>query len=153
MSKEPKKKGRPSNYRPIFCEKIIEYFDQPLYVTLATERMSASGAVKIVNERVANDMPTLEGFAVDICKVSPCKLTEWAKKHEDFRKAMKEAKAYQKKFLFNHSINGNYNASFAKFFAINCLGMKETSHVESKNEHEVKGYGLAFDLSKNPDEI
>jgi hypothetical protein len=152
MSK-PSKMGRPTNYRAKFCEEIIKYFDKPLYIKVIQQKMSASGVVKEIEVSVANDMPTFEGFAVDICKVSACKLTEWAKKHDEFRKAMKKAKAIQKKFLLNHAMNGNYNSSFAKFFAINCLDMKETSHVETKNEHEVKGYGLAFDLSKKPEDI
>ena len=147
----PKKRGRPTKYRASFCDAILEYFDQPLYIEIPTEKMSASGAIKIVNERVANDIPTLEGFAVDICKVPPDKISVWANKYEDFHKAVSKAKGIQKKFLFTHNMTGKYNASFSKFFAINCLGMKETSHVETKNEHKVEGYGLAFDLTKKPE--
>ena len=145
--------GRPTNYRPNFCDKLIEYFNQPLYITVEVEKMSASGAVKTVKEKRANDMPTFEGFAVDICNVAPSKLSIWADKHDDFRKAMEKAKGLQKKFLFNHTMNGSYNASFAKFFAINCLDMVDRTEVKSENEHEVKGYGLAFDLSKKPEDL
>lgn len=150
-TKEKRPIGRPTKYKPEFCEEIIKYFDQPLYIYEEEERMSASGAVKIVSVKRANDMPTFEGFAVDVCKCDPDKLSIWAKKHEDFRGAMKKAKGLQKKFLFNHTINGNYNASFAKFFAINCLDMVDRSEVKSENEHNVKGYGLAFDLKDKPE--
>ncbi len=153
MPKTSRKVGRPTKYKPEYCDKIIEYFNQPLYITVEVEKMSASGAVKVVKERVANDMPTLEGFALDICGVAPDKLSKWAEANEDFRQAITAAKGYQKKFLFNHSMKGNYNASFSKFFAINCLGMKDSSHVETDNTHKVEGYGLAFDLSKHPDEL
>lgn len=153
MSKVPKKVGRPTKYKPEYCKEIIKYFDKPLYTTVIQQKMSASGAVKDIEVSVATDIPTFEGFAFDICRVCHDTILEWKKVHKEFSEAYNKAKGLQKKFLFNHTMNGNYNASFAKFFAINCLDMKETSHVETKNEHEVKGYGLAFDLSKKPEEI
>jgi hypothetical protein len=150
MSKTSKK-GRPTKYKPEYCQALIDYFDKPLYTKVIQQKMSASGVVKDIEVSVATDMPTFEGFAVDICKVCHDTILEWCKVHRDFSEAYKRAKEYQKRFVFSHTMNGNYNASFAKFFAINCLGMKEQSHVT--NEHHVKDYGLAFDLSKNPEEV
>lgn len=150
-AKTPLKRGRPTKYKPEYCEKLIKFFDRPLYITVTVQKMSASGAVMDLEERIANDIPTLEGFAVRELGVPPARLSVWANEFEDFHKAMQTAKGIQKEFLFTHNMSGKYNASFSKFFAINCLGMKETTHVESKNEHEVKGYGLAFDLSKKPE--
>ena len=147
----PKKRGRPTKYKPEYCELLVKHFTQPLYITVTVQKMSASGSVMDVEERIANDIPTLEGFAVRVLGVPPDRLGIWANEYEDFRKAMSTAKGIQKEFLFTHNMSGKYNASFSKFFAINCLGMKETTHVESKNEHKVEGYGLAFDLSKKPE--
>jgi len=152
MSKSPKM-GRPTKYKASYCEEIIKYFDKPLYTTVIQQKMSASGVVKDIEVSVATDIPTFEGFAVDICKVAPDKLTKWAKINDEFRQAMDKAKGLQKKFLFNHTMNGNYNANFAKFFAVNCLGMHDKSEIKSENEHKVEGYGLAFDLSKKPEDI
>jgi len=145
--------GRPPKYRKEFCEALVEYFDQPLYIEEEVEKMSASGAVKTVIEKRANDIPTLEGFAFEICKVAPETISVWGNTHPDFSKALKMAKAMQKRFLQVHATNGNYSASFSKFMAINNHGMRESSHVETENTHEVKGYGLAFDLTKKPDEL
>lgn len=153
MSKSPAKRGRPTKYKPEYCKEIINYFDKPLYTEVTQQKMSASGVVKDVIVSVATDIPTFEGFAIDICRVCHDTLCEWRDTHPEFSEAYRSAKDLQKKFLFNHTMNGNYNASFAKFFAINCLNMKETSHVETKNEHKVEGYGLAFDLTKKPEEI
>ena len=147
------KKGRPTKYKPEYCKKIIEYFDQPLYLTVEVEKMSATGAIKTVKETVANDMPTFEGFAFDICKVCHDTILEWCKVHDKFSEAYKIAKGLQKKFVINHGMNGRYNSGFAKFFAINNLDMADRTEVKSENEHEVKGYGLAFDLSKKPEDI
>jgi len=147
------KLGRPTKYKPEYCQKLIEYFDQPLYINVPIEKMSASGAVKVIEERVANDMPTFEGFAVRELKVDPDTVIEWTKKHPDFHGAYRIAKGIQQQFISTHSLGGRYNAGFAKFFAINNLGMKDSSHVETDNTHKVEGYGLAFDLSKKPEDL
>ena len=150
MSK-PKKLGRPTKYKASYCEELIEYFDQPLYIKVPVEKMSASGAVKVIEERVANDMPTFEGFARKIGTIHET-LLNWSKQHEAFFDAYCVAKGIQKQFIFTHSLGNKYNTNFAKFFAINNLGMKESSHLTTENEHKVEGYGLAFDLTKKPDE-
>lgn len=151
MSKSSKV-GRPTKYKPEYCKEIINYFDKPLFIEVEVEKMSASGAVKKIKERVANNMPTFERFAhsIGVCMDT---LHEWRKHHREFSDAYRKAKGMQKSFVLTHGMSGNYNANFAKFFAINNLDMKESSHLTTENEHKVEGYGLAFDLSKKPEEI
>jgi hypothetical protein len=145
--------GKPTKYRPEYPEKLLEYFEShPLYMEFEEERMSASGAIKTVRVREAGDLPTFEGFALEIGVIHET-LIEWSKKHPDFSEAYTACKGIQKKFIQTHGTKGRYNANFTKFFAINCLGMRDSSHVETDNNHKVEGYGLAFDLSKKPEEL
>lgn len=144
--------GRPTKYKAEYCKEIIKFFDKPLYIFIDVEKMSASGAVKIVKERVPNAMPTFEGFARSIGVIHDT-LINWTKDHKDFLGAYNTCKGVQKEFIFTHGLLGGYNANITKFFAINNLGMNDRTEVKQEIDAEVKGYGLAFDLSKKPDEL
>ena len=96
-------------------------------------------------------MPTFEGFAKEI-NVNVDTLKAWRDVHEEFSASYKKCKDIQKRFLLSHGLTGGYNSSFAKFVAINCTDMVDRTEVKSENQHEVKGYGLAFDLSEKPKE-
>ena len=96
--------------------------------------------------------PTLEGFARKI-GVPPERLSRWAKDFEDFRQALNVAKGIQKEFLTTHGLSGAYNNNFAKFISVNLTDYIDKSEVKTENEHNVKGYGLAFDLSQKPEDV
>ena len=49
----PKKRGRPTKYKPEYCELLVKHFTQPLYITVTVQKMSASGSVMDVEERIA----------------------------------------------------------------------------------------------------
>ena len=153
--KDPKdllKAGRPTKYRPNFPAKLIKFFDQPLYIERLEEKMAASGAIKEITVREANDMPLFDCFCRSV-GISMESFNQYTKEYPLFAEAYREAKGIQKRFISTHSLNNKYNANFAKFFAINNLGMREQSHLTTENEHTVKEYGLAFDLSKDPEQI
>lgn len=153
MSKSSKKKvGRPTKYKESFPEDLLEFFNQPLFIEIEVEKMSASGAIKTLKERVANDMPLFKCFCREI-GINFDTFNEWTRQYPRFSDAYKQCKGIQERFIMAHSLGGRYNASFAKFFAINNLGMREQSHLTTENEHKVEGYGLAFDLSKKPEDL
>lgn len=152
MSEKKKKIGRPTKYKPEYCQEIIDHFNQPLYVYETEEKMSASGAIKEIKVKKANDMPTFNRFALER-NVLPDSMMEWVHKYPEFSRAYRYCKGIQTEFITTHALSKNYSEGFSKFFAINNLGMIERSEMKTENEHNVKGYGLAFDLSKSPDEI
>lgn len=149
--KVTKKVGRPTKYKEEYCQQMIDYFNQPLYVYEAEERMSASGAIKEVMVKRANDIPLFEAFAFDICGVCDDTIREWRDIHPEFSSSYKIAKGFQKRFIKTHALSKNYSEGFSKFFAINNLGMVEKSELKTENEHKHEGYGLAFDLTRKPE--
>lgn len=151
MSKTTKM-GRPTKYKPEYCEKLIEHFNIPFYKTIIEEKMSASGAVKELKRQVPNDFPTLEGFCRKI-GITPDTIQNWAKANDDFLRALKIAKGIQKEFLTTHGLSGAYNNNFAKFISVNLTDYIDKSEVKTENEHNVKGYGLAFDLTTKPEDL
>ena len=151
-TKEHAKVGRPSKYKPEYCQKLIKYFDIPLYKTVIQQKMSASGIVKDLEVTVPNDFPTLEGFCWEI-DIVPETISNWTKEFPEFFQACKKAKAMQKRFLVAHGLSGGYNSNFAKFVSVNMTDLVDKSEVKTENEHNVKGYGLAFDLSDKPDGV
>ena len=114
--------------------------------------MSASGVVQDIQVMRPSHLPTFERFAfeIDVCMDT---LKEWRDTHRDFSLAYKRAKALQKNHLMAHGLSGGYNSNFAKFVAINCTDMMDTQHVKNESEVTVKEYGLAFDLSKTPEQV
>lgn len=152
MTKKSKKTGRPTKYKPEYCDKLIEFFDIPFYKEVEIEKMSASGVVKTIQEKRPNDFPMLEDFCweIDIC---PDTIANWCKEYPEFFRAVRKAKAMQKRFLTKHGLGGGYKDNFARFIAVNLTDYVDKSEVKTENEHNVKGYGLAFDLNTPPEEL
>jgi hypothetical protein len=135
--------GRPEKYTPEICDKMMEYFDQPLYVM--EERQSASAGRKVItHERVANSMPTFEGFAVDN-DLAPNTLLNWCVKYPDFLRTYNACKAIQKKFIIEHGMKGNYNAAFAKFIAVNVTDLRDRQEHDLSDDAK-KALSLSYKL-------
>jgi len=147
-----RKVGRPTKYNDDIPEKMLDFFDIPLTYKTTEQKMSASGVVMDLEVVKASPMPTFEGFSLEI-GVCMDTLTEWKANHKPFSLAYRVCKGIQKRFLMSHGLSGAYNSNFAKFVAINCTDMVDRSEVKSENDHTVKEYGLAFDLSKTPEEV
>lgn len=154
MAKKAKKRpvGRPTKYHDKIPALLLEHFNIPLYYKTTEQKMSASGAVEDIEVTRASDMPTFEGFAVKLM-INTDTLHEWKSKYKEFSEAYRICKGIQKNFLMAHGLNGNYNSAFAKFIAVNCTDLVDTQHIKQESEVTVKDYGLAFDLSKSPEEI
>ena len=151
-AKKPTKIGRPTKYTDEMPAKMLEFFDQPLTYVTTEQKMSASGVVMDIEVVKATPMPTFEGFALTLM-VCTDTLKEWRDVHKLFSATYKLCKGIQKNFLMNHGMSGQYNSNFAKFVAINCTDMVDTQHVKQESEVTVKEYGVAFDLSKTPEQI
>lgn len=111
--------GRPTKYKPEYCEDIIAYFHDH------------------------QGFPTIEGFAVYECDVNIDTVYEWAKIHPEFSEAKKKAMSIQKHRLCEGAFSGELNTTFSIFFAKNNCGMKdkveqEHSGLESLNINIVK---------------
>lgn len=140
--------GRPTDYRKKYCREIIDYFE--VEYQEFEEQVASQGKAVTVKKNRLTKFPTIEGFCVEI-GITKETLHRWVKKHEEFSDAYKIAKQKQKQILVQGGLTSEFNSSFAKFVAVNCTDLVDKSEVKTENEHNVKGYGLAFDLTEKPE--
>lgn len=134
MSKNDKPEGyvfgRPTKYRPEYCQKIVEFFDRKPY-----EPMLKDDGTPFLNKfgdpvMIPAVFPTFERFAFEI-GVEVKTLHNWCNEHPDFLQAFTRAKHLQSDVLDVNGLAENYNAGYAKFIAINCT--EKVDKVETKH--------------------
>lgn len=127
QKRKTKPVGRPTKYRPKYCQAIIDYFD-----ILPT---NAKG--------VANDLPFILNFCLSI-GINKTTLHEWVGKFPEFSNAYRIAKGKQMQHLITNTLQNRFNASFAWRAAMNMFEWRE----KSDNIHTGKdGEKLFPDLS------
>lgn len=133
--KEKKKVGRPTKYKPEYCDLIIEFFsEQP------ESKMTERGHISVTGK-----LPTFESFATKL-QVSVDTLHEWRTVHTDFSEAYTRAKAMQRDAMMQHGLTGAYNPAFTKFLLSANHGMHETSNQNVNAEvKEVKTFSDMYD--------
>lgn len=131
--KKTAKRGRPTSYKPEYCEQMEEFFEREL--TTEKEKMIASQgkAVKITVEKPCL-FPTFERFAVDI-GVHSDTLQEWRAVHEAFSVSFKKCKDIQKNILMQNAMQGHYDKVFSIFVAKNCCDMNDKIQTENTNSN------------------
>ena len=117
--------GRPTDYKPEYCQMMIDYFNVPLYRTVKTKVKTRHGFNEIEKE-VPNSFPTFEGFTRKV--LGKCKQTihNWLPKYPEFLDAYNLCKEIQKDFLIEHGLMDNYNPAFAKFLAVNVTDLRDS---------------------------
>jgi len=122
------KVGRPTDYRPEYCEDIIKFFSRPLTKTVYKTYTTKAGTVIKEPIEKPNELPTIEEYCSSIGIVVST-LHEWRKHHPEFSKAYTHAKQLEKDFLVKNGLCDRYNARFAQFVAINCTDMVDKIEV------------------------
>jgi hypothetical protein len=134
MKKEKHPGGRPTLYKPEYCERMLDYFSIKPYTTL---EIKDNQGQTVQSKPVPNLFPTLARFAVDI-GVTRDTLYEWSTaknedeslKYPEFSYAYKKAKEYQEANLVEGTLNGAYQQTFAIFAAKNILGWRDKTEQE-----------------------
>lgn len=122
--------GRPTKYKPEFCDMIIKYFDKPPTREIYKTEYNKDGSIKSeIPIMVPAEFPTFQGFAHSI-NVNMDSLSEWIKVHPEFSVAYAHAKQIQESIWLQNGMSGLYNSQFAQFFGKNCLGYKDRAEVE-----------------------
>lgn len=115
MPEQPKKRkvGRPSKYKPEFCQMIIDHFD------LEVEDY-ANGS---------RQFPTFIDFAhkIGVCDET---LQEWCRSKPEFSASYKKAKKLLEAFFIKAGMENKLNTTFAIFYSKNCLGWKDKQEVD-----------------------
>ena len=112
VKKEPTKIGRPTKYKPEYCQAIIDYFDIPMFGT----------------DGKPNTPPYLMNFAQSI-GINTDTLYEWKAKHPEFSEAYSIAQEKQKQIVMNHALTGGYNASFAWKMMMNMFSWRDQQDI------------------------
>jgi len=115
--KKPNPVGRPSSYKPEYCQQMLEFFDR--YYT-----QKKNGKTEAV------DFPSVAGFARKI-KVAKSTLYEWAKHHPEFSNVLSQCKDIQEDILLSNSLKGSYHAAFAQFLLKNTHNFKDRTEQET----------------------
>lgn len=109
--------GRPSNYRPEYCQAIVEYFSASDSWEI---NMDLKNSAKVIP---AGKLPTFERWAA-VMGVGEKTLHDWCTKYPEFAEAYAIAKSLQKAFLMELGAAGVGNHTLALMLRTN-HGMKD----------------------------
>lgn len=123
--------GRPTKYKPEYCQQIIDYFNIKPYKKSKEITTFKDGNKKEKIILIPCDLPTIEGFAEKI-DVNIDTLHEWKKKHKEFSDALGRAKALQKKILIVNGLKGLYQSNFAIFVTSNLTKFRQKTDIKNK---------------------
>ena len=125
----PQTFGRPSKYRPEYCQQMIEFFQRPLTHTKIKTYTTKAGTVIEEPIEVPNELPTLEEFSESI-GIWKQNLLEWTKIYPDFHAAYVRAKQLFRDFIVKNGITARYDSRFAMFIAVNDTDLKDSKDVQ-----------------------
>ena len=124
--KRPLKMGRPTLYRPAFCQQLLDHFDvEPNREVTRINKKTGNE----YTELVANNFPTLAGFARKI-GVGTSTLWLWTKAHPDFMDATTRTKAIAEDILVINGMHGLCPSNFAIFVGKNYTDLKDVQETK-----------------------
>jgi hypothetical protein len=129
VSTPTKIKGRPTTYKPIYCEKIVDFFSPPHYKIKTKDGITTMSAC---------DPVFLSDFArsigVSVVHYSQI-FAQWANKNPDFNDALKRAKELEVERIRVNAIRGLYNATFSIFTLKNIAGWRDQEAIVDQSTH------------------
>lgn len=142
--------GRPTKYKPEYCEQLIKFFSVKPYITKKVTTTGKNDYKKESYQMVPNALPRFDRFAARI-GVNGDTLVEWAKavypeghklagklKYPEFSAAYTRAHELQKWFLVENGLTGLYNPRFAIFTATNITDMREKIQHQGDTENPIQ---------------
>jgi len=158
---QPKKHagGRPTKYKPEFCDMLIEFFDQPFYEDVKIPHYRKGEVHWEDIKRMPNKLPTMVEFVKWLRKekgvlVSYSAIYDWLdQKNGAFQQMFLQTfkricKPLQQNFLVQNALQGLYNPLFAKFTAINITDMKDAPLIDN-SKHLTISYDYRNSHSKD----
>lgn len=123
--------GRPTKYKPEYCQQIIEFIKaggdeikRPTVVSLG-----AKAGSEIVDHVVGKLPGLFQDFALEIGVTMEC-LSEWCKVYPEFSESYKKAKKIQESQMIVGGTSGAYQQAFTIFMLKNCHGWRDKTDVE-----------------------
>lgn len=155
VEKKLKKRGlgRPTKYRKVFADMLVEYFSIPATVEKEITITTKDGKMYTKTEIVANDIPLFEGFAESI-QVDDKTLERWSKaktstgrpRYPEFCRAYSRAKQLQKQILITNTLAGRYNSQFAMFYAKNVTDLRDKIELPRDDEGNLVPFVTGFNF-------
>lgn len=130
--KEKKPVGRPTDYKPEYCQKMIDFFNVPHIIKVEKEITNPDGSITIKETERPNKLPTFEAFAFSIGHHRET-LRNWCESYPEFFAAYKKAQDLQKDMLIYLGMVGLYNPTFTIFTAKNITDMKDKQEIAQTN--------------------
>ncbi len=127
---EPKKMGRPTEYKEEFIDKVDEYLEdnQDTYKDFIKQKNIEKG-YEMFDRGLTVKLPTIEGFALFI-GVSKKVLYTWEQKHPDFLHALDKIRTEQQQRLINMGLSKDYNSTIAKLILSSNHNMVEKTQAD-----------------------
>lgn len=135
-----KKMGRPTLYKPEYCDKIIQYFDIVPYRTVQVKEKDTTKGKKNEGKTIVKfvekpeDMRFLEDFAQEI-GVKSRTLLLWVEKYPKFKEAYDRAKELQQRNLIINGLKGLYNPAAYIFTMKNIAGWRNDPLVDNSKHY------------------
>lgn len=126
--------GRPTKYKPEYCQEIIDFFNIEPYREVMETYYYKNGESKETVKLVANDLPFISMFAHKI-DVSTTAIKRWNEKYPEFSTALKKAKELQQNHLVQNGLQGNYQTAFAIFTAKNITDWRDNNVLIDQSKH------------------
>lgn len=139
MTKDKHPGGRPTNYKPGYCQELVDFFNADPYEDKEIEHFKSGEKTWTDIKRMSNKLPTMIEFARHI-GVGYRTLFNWLDKEstsyqeEFWQTYTRIAKELQKNFLVQNGLEGLYNPVFAKFVALNFTNMVDKKEVELSSD-------------------
>jgi len=125
--------GRPSKYRPSYCQEIVEFMKiggevvtKPMVVSIGDKQGS-----EIIDHPLGKLPAFFEGFARKI-GVTTVTLLEWCKRYPEFSSAYKTAKAVQLQQMVQGGMAGVYQPACLIFALKNMHGWRDGEQIDSE---------------------
>jgi len=125
--------GRPSKYRPKYCQLIIDYFTRAHTEEIEETHTNRKGETWSCYKLRAVPVPTLQGFSAAV-GVPIRTLADWANNFKDFSQAYSHAQALQLDHLSTVTGLGLYNSNWAVFMAKNVSDWRDKKDVEHSGD-------------------
>jgi hypothetical protein len=116
--------GRPTNYRPEYCQAIVDYFAHPDSWEINTDLKGSSKPIP------KSKIPTIERWCHSI-GVHSRTLDDWQKRYPEFRDAYQTARELQQAFVIELSAAGIGNGLLSAFMQVR-HGWKVEKEVEEE---------------------
>jgi len=133
------KVGRPSKYKPQYCQAIVDFFSVEPYQTMNINITKADGSQVDKTVEEASPLPTFMKFC-DLIGIAKHTMLKWVKDYEEFMHAYNKAKQLQQDFIMQNGLRGNYNSIFSIFT------LKNVSRWQDRN---AENWGDRLDVTSN----